>query len=346
MARCLKVPKAHAQAVKEQLDREGLLDRSYRFAKDGEFIYLPVSKEFPTEFPIEERSLALIPSQNRLRDVLSEQLTPEEQTHLKSAYDVVGSIAILEVDEALAHREQLIAKAVLQTQKQVRTVLKKTGGHEGDLRLQPYAFLAGEDTRITTVTENGCRLRIDVEQVYYSVRTATERRRIAELVAPGEHVLVMFSGAAPYPCVIGRLTAAGEIVGIELNKRGHDLGVENVRLNKLTNVVLINDDVRNAIPTLADSGIRFDRIIMPLPHTGHDFLDEALSVAKLGTVVHLYDFEREEEFDLAAKKAEEGARRNSCTITVLGITACGQHSPRTYRVCCDFRIDSCAARKR
>jgi hypothetical protein len=35
---------------------------------------------------------------------------------------------------------------------------------------------------------------------------STERKRISELVKPGEKVLVMFSGAAPYVCVIAKKT--------------------------------------------------------------------------------------------------------------------------------------------
>ena len=47
---------------------------------------------------------------------------------------------------------------------------------------------------------------------------------------PGEKVLVMFSGCAPYPVVIGRNTKAKEIYGIELNPLAHKFAEENVMI--------------------------------------------------------------------------------------------------------------------
>lgn len=329
-----------AERVKQWLEAEGLLDHERRYEKEEGYIYFPVRARADTSLPVTfvERELQVVPKKQTLRELLAGRLTNEELERLKTSYDVVGSIAILEVDDELAHRKREIADAVLATQKNVKTVLAKAGGHGGSLRTQTMRHLAGNDTRETVVRENGVRLTVDVERVYYSVRSATERKRIASLVEAGERVLVMFSGAAPYPCVIAKRSDATEVVGIELNERGHELGVENVRANKLENVTLIHGDVRDVVPALKERGIMFDRIVMPLPHTGEDFLDEAFMVAKEGAVIHLYDFEHEEQLDEAAEKARRGAERNTRRVTILGVTACGQHSPRVYRVCCDFRI--------
>ncbi len=337
MVRCVKVAFQDAERVKQLLEREGALDKNYRYGKDATHIYFPVTKELDGLVHT-ERELARAMRKYSLRERLAGTLSKAELGLLTTSYDVVGSIAILEIDERLSHRERLIAEAVLATHKQVRTVLKKEGGHEGELRLQRMRCLAGEDTRETIVRENGVRLKINVEQVYYSVRTATERKRIAALVRPGERVLVLFSGAAPYPCVIAKLAQPAHIVGVELNPVGHRLGLENIRLNKFRNITLYEGDVREVVPRLAAKGERFDRIVMPLPHTGHDFLDEALRVAKEGTVIHLYDFEPEGSFELGAAKARAGARRHGWAATVRGITACGQHSPRVYRICVDFSV--------
>ncbi len=340
MVLCVKAAMKDAQRVKQHLYGHGLFDRGYRHGKEGGFVLFPVTGRFRSSLPVTfvERELEEAPAKGGLKERLADALTEEERDSLTSSFDIVGSIAILEIDEALLPKERLIAAAILADNRNVTTVLKKAGGHAGELRVQKMAFLAGIDTRETVVVENGVRLRIDVEGVYYSVRSATERKRIASLVRPGERVLVMFSGAAPYCCVIAKRTEAAEIVGIELNEKGHELGLVNVKLNKLKNVVLINDDVRDAVPMLAEKGIAFDRIVMPLPHTGHDFLDEAFSVAHRGTVIHLYDFEREGEFEKAAEKAEAAAKRNNRTIRVLGIVPSGQHSPRVFRVCVDFEM--------
>jgi tRNA (guanine37-N1)-methyltransferase len=329
----------HAQQLKSYLVAHELLLPGYKHEKTGNSISFPVLKKFKTSLPVSfsERDLAQIPK-GRLKDLISEQLTPDELKRLNSAFDTVGTIAIVEIEQDLTQKEHIIAETILKNNKQIKTVLKKAGGHEGELRVQKTVFLAGEDTRETIVKENGVRLRINVEEVYYSVRSATERKRIAEQVKPGERVLVMFSGAAPYPCVLAKNTKADEIVGIELNEKGHELGLANLRLNRVNNVILIQGDVREAIPVLHDQKIRFDRIVMPLPHTGHDFLDEAFMVAEKGTIIHLYDFEREDEFEKAKEKAEAGAKRNGKRIQVLCIVPSGQHSPRVYRLCVDFEV--------
>ncbi|RME30734.1 class I SAM-dependent methyltransferase family protein [Candidatus Woesearchaeota archaeon] len=339
MTLCVKVPFKDAERVKRLLERKGVLDPLHRYDKDERHIYFPITRKLEEPGLIyAKRVLPAAKKKNTLREQLRSQLTPEELAHVKSSYDIVGSIAIIEVDKALAQRERIIANAVLAMNKHVSTVLKKEGGHEGELRLQKMRCLAGKDTRETIVKENGVTLLVDVERVYYSVRSATERKRIAQLVKKGERVLVMFSGAAPYPCVIAKLAAPAHVVGIELNKRGHELGIENVRRNKLDTVTLMHGDVRELVPLLAQQGETFDRIVMPLPHTGHDFLDEALSVARTGTVVHLYDFEHEDEFEKGAEKARAGAARNGKRAEILGIVACGQHSPRVYRICVDFKV--------
>ena len=333
------VPLKDAQTVKHYLAEHELLLPGYRHAKGTGTISFPITQRFVSKLPIvfEERALAPVPS-GTLKDVLKGRLSKNELGHVVSSFDTVGSIAIVEIDDELVQKEQEIAKAILCQNKQITTVLKKGGGHEGELRLQKMVFLAGKETKETIVKENGVRLKIDVEGVYYSVRSATERKRLAQQVMPGERILVMFSGAAPYPCVLAKSTKADEIVGIELNERGHELGLENLRLNRLNNVVLIQGDVRDVIPELAKSKIVFDRIVMPLPHTGHDFLDEAFSVSKKGTFLHLYDFEKEGEFEKAAEKTEIGAKRNKRKIKVLGIVPSGQHSPRVFRVCVDFEV--------
>ncbi len=350
MVLCVKAAMKDAQRVKKLLYERELFDNAYRHAKEEGFILYPVKRRFSMPgVTYVERELEEAPAKGGLKARLSGALTDGERASLTSSFDIVGSIAIVEIEPGLEAKERLIAEAILADNRNVKTVLKKAGGHVGELRVQKMAYLAGEDVRETIVVENGVRLKIDVEGVYYSVRSATERKRIASLVKPGERVLVMFSGAAPYCCVIAKRTDAAEIVGIELNEKGHELGVVNVKLNKLGNVALINDDVRNAVPLLAEKGIAFDRIVMPLPHTGHDFLDEAFSVAHAGTTIHLYGFEREGEFEKAAEKAEAAAARNKRAIKVLGITPSGQHSPRLYRVCVDFEVresSSCAAKKR
>ncbi|MBI4150380.1 hypothetical protein HY488_03175, partial [Candidatus Woesearchaeota archaeon] len=183
----------------------------------------------------------------KLREALLGKLSEKEMAGLKTAFDVVGDIAILEIDRELRKKEKIIAKILLQLHPQIKTVLRKAGSHTGKLRLQKMKHLAGRKTMETVHKESGVELRLDVEKVYFSVRLGTERLRIAKQVQPGEEVLVMFSGCAPYPCVIAKNSPARKVYGIELNKLGHAYGVENVFRNRLLPVRPIQGDVRQIL---------------------------------------------------------------------------------------------------
>ena len=99
--------------------------------------------------------------------------------------------------------------------------------------------------------------------------------------------------------------------------------------------MLINGDVKKEIPKLSE---KFDRILMPLPKTADEFLKEALSVSKKGTIIHFYDFLKETEFDLAYKKIDKACKEMKLKYKISETVRCGQHAPRVYRICVDFKI--------
>ena len=118
--------------------------------------------------------------------------------------DVVGDIAILELDNRDIANESLLkqfAEQFLKNYKHVKTVLLKTAGRSGEFRLQRLKFLAGVNKTVTMHREHGCVFKVDVAKAYFSPRLAHERLRIAKLVKPGENVLVMFSGIFYQPLV-------------------------------------------------------------------------------------------------------------------------------------------------
>ncbi|MFH1072005.1 MAG: class I SAM-dependent methyltransferase family protein [Nanoarchaeota archaeon] len=332
----IRVPLKKAQAVKEELMERQLLDKDHSLKKDHTYIYFPVKKRFQSPYTFKEVQGLSVHEKKSFEDSLRQMLTKAELQRLKTAYDIIGDIAILEVDRELRKKEKLIADLLLKFHKSIKTVLRKDGGHAGAFRTQQMAFLAGEDKRETVHKENSVQLLLDVEKVYFSPRLGTERLRIARQVKPGEKILVMFSGCAPYPCVIGKLAQPKKIVAIEINPVGHTYAIENVMLNRLRNIQLINGDVKKIVPALQE---KFDRILMPLPKSAEDFLDVALACAKKGTIIHFYDFQKEEEFKKSVAKIENACKiaRKKCKI--LAIVKCGQHAPYTFRVCVDFVVN-------
>ncbi|MBT3405852.1 class I SAM-dependent methyltransferase family protein [Candidatus Woesearchaeota archaeon] len=341
----IKIPLKIANKVQEFIRKDDLSVKDYDFYKDKENLYLAVneSKEILNKFPDVKTSKKELTKRRRtpttLKEALKDDIPKELLSNLKTAFDTVGDIAIIEVDEELKKYEKIIATKLLEINKQLKVVTKKEGIHGGTFRTQKLKVLAGEERKETIYTENNCRLKLNVEEVYFSPRLSTERKRIMKLVKKGENILVMFCGCAPYPCVLAKNSEARHITGIEINPQGHKYGLENIKLNKLTNVDLINADATKVMPLEENNKpIIFDRILMPLPKSAEDFLDAALSNAGKNTIIHFYDFLHESEFHLAIEKIEKACKRNKLKHEVIGTYKCGNHAPRVFRICVDFKI--------
>ncbi len=254
--------------------------------------------------------------------------------NIPKSYDIIGDILLIEIPENLKKKKKIIAEKLLKQHKNVKVVFEKIGGHKGKHRIRGVRRIGGENRTETIYRENGVSIKLDVSKVFFSPRLSNERKRIASLVKPNESVLVMFSGCGPYPLVIARNSKAREIYGIEINPAAHKYAVENVKLNKFSNIFLYRGDVKKIIPSL---GKKFDRIIMPLPKTGQTFLQTALITAKKRTAIHFYDFSKEEEIPQSSIKKIRGVLGNR-KFKLLRFVKCGQPAPRMNRVCIDFKL--------
>ncbi len=329
----------NAQKVKEFLIHKNLFHPQYTSVKELGLIYFPLIKK--TKVPwakIVSPSFSFPPKRKNLsiEEILKSKLNSPELKLLPKSQEIVGTILILEIPAELKSKEKMIAEAYLQHTPHIQTVVKKEEFHEGEYRLRRVKVLAGENTTETIHHENGVKIKLDLEKTYFSARSANERLRIATQVQKGEEVLVMFSGAAPYPLVIARNSPAKKIYGVELNPGAHQYAVQNVELNKFGGrMVILPGDVRTIIPTLRR---KFDRIVMPLPKKGESFLDVALSAVKKKGMIHLYAFRGKDEFKKEGKRIQQICASLKHPVKVLRTVTCGQFSPKTFRVCFDLKM--------
>ena len=208
--------------------------------------------------------------------------------------------------------------------------------HKGEFRTRTVRILAGKKSKETVHLENKIKLKLHLEKTYFSARSAGERMRLAKQVKKGESVLVLFSGAGPFPLVFAKNTAARDIYGIEMNPLAHRYAVDNVELNKVgDNTKLYLGDVRRVLPKLKR---KFDRVAMPLPKTGESFLGLTLSKVKKNGLIHLYSFLHENEIADYSKKVKEICKQNKQKVRILRKVKCGQFSPGTFRVCYDIKL--------
>lgn len=274
----------------------------------------------------------------RLKEVLKKKVSKKEQALVRGSFDVIGQIALIEIPDALKKKQKIIANAVLSQNPAIKSVFKKVGAHKGRFRIQKVVWLAGAKKTESLHKESGVILKLDVAKCYFSPRLVSERLRIANLVKPGERILVLFSGVGPYTFVLAKHSPASNIVSIEKNPIAHKYAIENRRINKISvdKVQVFCGDVKKQVPLLKE---KFDRIIMPLPKGGDLFLELVLSKIKKKGMIHLYQFAQEGEEGACVQKILEKCSKSKCVCRVVRSVKAGQSAPRTYRFCFDIEIE-------
>lgn len=316
----VKVVSKNAERIRKKLLQLNILDPRFKIISEKNSVY----------FPITDRKKAL-----KFGKILMKKFTlnkeKEDVNVISIGHDRIGDIALIEkknVDNIKETAESLLK------QRGIGAVYIKVGPHRGKFRRKHVKYIAGRRHTTTIHCENNVRFRVDIREIYFTPRLSTERARIASMVREGERVLVMFSGCAPYVCVIARNSKASKVTGVEINRKAHEFGLENLRLNRIKNAELYHGDVRKVVPELG----KFDRIVMPLPMTGGNYLDTALTAAKKGTTFHFYDFAGEKDIPKSTYRKLRGFFRGKARIKLIGCVRCGQIAPRRFRVCADFEI--------
>ncbi|CAE8675448.1 unnamed protein product [Polarella glacialis] len=135
-------------------------------------------------------------------------------------FDVVGDVAVLHSRPQGADLSE-VGKAILAQARQVKVVAVKSGALGTELRRPTEAFeiIAGRPRLplITTHSEFGVKIVVDLGACFFSTRLAGERQRLCNLVRPGEKILVAFAGCCPEVLQLAARPEAAEILAIELN---------------------------------------------------------------------------------------------------------------------------------
>ncbi|MBU0899000.1 MAG: class I SAM-dependent methyltransferase family protein [Nanoarchaeota archaeon] len=273
----------------------------------------------------------------KLKDLLSEKLTKKEMEFLRTSFDIVGDIAIIEIPDELEKKEKDIAKAIVSMHPNIKTVCKKTSDRSGEFRLKEMKLILGNNSE-TIHTEHGCKYKIDVKKVYFSPRESTERQRISSQVKDGEKIMIMFSGVCPYAIAIAKQHPDINIYAVEKNPDGHKYAEENVKLNRVRAVVTpILGDVKKECPPYFDE---CDRVAMPLPKSAYEFLDIAIKCLKdKGGIIHFYHRAPEDNlFDEAVNLLKNAAKKEKRKIKILNKQRVLPYGPRMYKVCIDAKV--------
>jgi len=353
MVKALKVKKENGQQAINWLRNKGWASTEHRLGKTQMYLIIPLNDSACADAVlkalggrIETKNLPKIkkPSGD-LKDKLATVVPKKYLSKINRSFDMVGTIAILDVPKGLESIENSIAWTLLRSTPNVKTVAKRASITSGKYRIRKIKVLVGDKTTETIHVENGVRLKLDLNEAYFTPRWVTERRRIANLVKPRENVLVMFAGVGPFSLAITKLQPrVGKVTSVEINPTACKYLEENIRLNcgiykgqKKPAIALMQEkhdvfcgDVTQILPELKG---KFDRVLMPLPKTAIEFLELAIQKTKKGGTVHFYTFAGEKELASMKRKLVKDHK-----VRLMKTTICGAYAPGVDRYCFDLRV--------
>lgn len=328
---CVRAAKRDGEATRSALLASSLLrlDLAIREdAADPRFLLLPVEPRAREALPRLDHRMgefeALPRPPGDYRDIAD---VPEAvRALLPASFDVVGHVVVMKLSAELAAHETKIAEALLAAVKSARTVCRDAGV-EGAWRVRRLRIVAGDPVTETVHTEYGVRLHVDPARVFFSPRLAFERRRVAAAVTPGETVLDLFAGVAPFSIMVARHARPARIIAVDANPDAVKYAERNVRENGVGHLV----DVRLADAAGAAAGLEgsVDRVIMNLPHGAAAFVEAAARAMKPGGgILHYYAVLPETEVPIhLASVVAPAAKRAGRSLRVIAQREVHTYSP-------------------
>ena len=329
---CVAVPRERVEVVRRTLLEDGLLLKHLRIMQDGDRVYIPTSRRVDIGLPAEQREFdegfVAIRSYQDVVDVPA-----GDRPFLPSSFDVVGDIAVIKIPEGLRAHREAIGRAILTWNPRIRVAVEDRGV-KGEHRVRDIAVLAGEPRTTTVHVEHGLRYRVDLAHAYFSPRLASERKRIADLTAEGETVADPFAGVGPYAILIARRRRPRAVFASDVNPVAVELLRANVAVNRADRVTVGEGDAREILRRIAP----VDRVILDLPHSAREFLNDALAATGAHGTIHLYRIVEAAEEMETVDAIRASARAEGVRIVDLTRRHVRAYSPTRHHVAFDVTV--------
>lgn len=322
-SRCVRVRRTRGEEIRQQLLELDAVNQDLEIKSMGDHIHIPVHEnaEVPDELEVRRDSF----------DERSTHTSPEDILGYQPGFEVVGDIALIEVEDP--EEREKVANAILAADNNVSTVMNIESKVKGQERTRDLRHVAGEQSTEIIHREYGNEFVVDLDDVYFSPRLANERRRVTSKVGEGETVFDMFAGAGPFSIPAAKRGA--EVVAVDINPEATEYLQVNAERNGVSERVrVINADARDVAPR-----VDAERIIMNLPHTADRYLNTAFDAAVNGAVVHYYDIRHEDElFDEVVREIATAADEYGIEIEVVDEVVVRSYAPHEYNICVDFTV--------
>ena len=223
-----------------------------------------------------------------LKSLLKDVLDDEELEKVYSSFDMIGDIAIIKIPDSLLTKKNVIGEVILQSIKNLKTVLLQSSSVSGEYRLRGLEVIAGNEKYVTFYREYGCKFLVNVATSYFSPRLSTERLRISNLVSPGEIVVNMFAGVGTFSVLMAKKHQI-KVYNIDSNLDAYILSIVNSRINRLKERVFsIHGDSQKVLRSTSFKDC-IDRVLLPLPERAHEFVDISIDCLRpTGGYLHFF----------------------------------------------------------
>ena len=335
---CVRVPREEGEAARADLADRDLVDGDHEITVADGRLHIPVTE--PAAVP---EGYDVVPHEVPVREG---QTLPVDVLGWSPTYERLGEVVILDEDDP--ERPRAAADAVMASSIPAETVLNRASKVKGETRVRDWDVLAGDGTEAVH-REYGCEFLVDIAEVYFSPRLATERHRVVEQVSADDRAFDMFAGVGPF--VVPAAKRGATCVAVDINPDAIRYLRENARRNGVTDRVTAHaGDVRDVVSGSsgagASDGVRdaapeyegwASRIVMNLPHSADAFLDTAVRLAGDDCVLHYYDIQHDSDpFGPGERAIREAA--DGYDVTVEARREVRSYAPHELNVCLDARL--------
>jgi tRNA (guanine37-N1)-methyltransferase len=327
---CVRVPREAGERTRTALAEAGVLDDDHEIVVEDGWIHLPVTDaDAAAALDVDGATVT-----TRRVEERRGQVTPTDLLGWAPTYERVGDVVVLDEDDP--DRARAAADAVVESDVPAATVLNRASEVRGEFRLREFEVLAGDGTE-TVHREYGHEFLLDLAEVYFSPRLATERHRVVERVREGERVVDMFAGVGPF--AVPMASRGADVLAVDKNPVAVEYCRENARRNGVADrVAAVEGDVRAVARERPDAA---DRLVMNLPHSADDFLDAAVSLAADDCLVHFYDIQHEDDpFGPARAAFDDAVAGTEYEASVTDERVVRSYAPHEVNV----RVDVCLTR--
>jgi tRNA (guanine37-N1)-methyltransferase len=313
-----KVAKKDAQELINFIGRfypnDKILNDRYKILKEGNNIFFPIKISQKQLKDLKKKGnkmqIKIIKKygykkkdykHKNLEEALEDKIPEKSFDLIPKSYDIIGDIAILEFNEIERLRDiekikKKISMAVIEVNKNVKTVYEKIGKVSKNYRTRELKFLMGTKKSETIHRENNCQFKLDIEKTFFTPRLINERRKISHSnIRKFETIVDLFAGVGPFSVQIAKLHNV-KIYAFDKNPHAYNYMKENLQLNDIRGEIYpFNMDVSNLIKPHNKIGTKLknkvNRVIMNLPEHASDFLDIACHlIREKGGIIHFYLF--------------------------------------------------------